>query len=214
MLFASCCDDIVAWGFRGHQEWVLGIFVLLKFDFFSFNTFHVSQIFRQRVEQATPKHSYCIFLTGLCWGSVCWVLYNTLWSMSLMISGYCFVPHCTIVTLLIEDWMSRNETVTEFLRFLLPSFLPHLWLCEIWWGGLVVVVESCGVTDSGPCSFSLSYPVFPLSLNIVNECYMNSLGPASCWKWTLQSVLRATTTTTTTTILHMAPYVEVSSKYK
>ena len=40
-------------------------FVELKFEFFSFNTFDVSQIFWQRVVQTRPKYSYCIFLKGL-----------------------------------------------------------------------------------------------------------------------------------------------------
>ena len=36
----------------------------------------VSQIFWQRVVQTRPKYSYCIFLKGLCWVSVCWILNN------------------------------------------------------------------------------------------------------------------------------------------
>ena len=61
------------------------------------------------------------------------------------------------------------------------------------------MVGSCGGTDSGTYASPPSYPVFPLSLNVVNECCMKSLRPASCWRWTQQSVLRAPTTTTTTT---------------
>ena len=46
----------------------------LKFEFFSFNTFDVSQIFWQRIVQTRLQYSYCIFLKGLCWVSVCWIL--------------------------------------------------------------------------------------------------------------------------------------------
>ena len=38
--------------------------VKLKFEFFSFNTFDVSQIFWQRVVQPKPKYCYCILLKG------------------------------------------------------------------------------------------------------------------------------------------------------
>ena len=76
---ASCCDDI-----DGH----FGLIrkepeksVELKLEFFSFNT-SMSQIFWPRVVQPRPKYSYCIFLKGLCWVSVCRVLNNTLCSMS------------------------------------------------------------------------------------------------------------------------------------
>ena len=60
------------------------------------------------------------------------------------------------------------------------------------------VVGSCGGTDSGTKASAPSFPVFPLSLYLMNECCMRRLRPAFCWKWTYQSVLRATTTTTTT----------------
>ena len=62
--------------------------VELKFEFFSFNTFDVSQIFCQRVVQPGPKHSYCILLKGLCWVSVSWILNNALCSMSWMFSVF------------------------------------------------------------------------------------------------------------------------------
>ena len=39
-----------------------------------------------------------------------------------------------------------------------------------------------------------SYPVFPLSLKVVNKCCMKSPRPAFCWEWTYQSVLRARAT--------------------
>ena len=71
-------------------------FVELKFEFFSFNTFDVSEIFWQRVVQTRPKYSYCIFLKGLCWVSACWILNNTLRSMSWVLCGFYFVPHCVI----------------------------------------------------------------------------------------------------------------------
>ena len=68
----------------------------LKYEFFSFNTFDVFQIFWQRVVQPRPKYSYCIFLKGLCWVSVCWLLNNALCSMFCVFSGFYFVPHCAI----------------------------------------------------------------------------------------------------------------------
>ena len=43
-----------------------------------------------------PKYSYCIFLKGLCWVSVCWILNNALHSMSWAFYGFYFVPHCAI----------------------------------------------------------------------------------------------------------------------
>ena len=91
---ASWCGDIVGrfWLIRNGVEKL----VKLKFEFFSFNTFDVSQLFRQRVVQPRPKHSYCILLKGLCWISVCWMLNNTLWSMSWMFSGFYCVPNCAI----------------------------------------------------------------------------------------------------------------------
>ena len=91
---ASRCGDIVGhfWLIRNELQ----KFVELKFEFFSFNTFDVSQIFWQRVVQPRPKYSYCIFLKGLCWVSDCWILNNALCSMSWVFSGFYFVPHCAI----------------------------------------------------------------------------------------------------------------------
>ena len=43
-------------------------FVDLKFEFFSFNTFDVSQIVWQRVAQPRPKYSYCILLNWIVLG--------------------------------------------------------------------------------------------------------------------------------------------------
>ena len=63
---ASWCGDIVMhfWLIRNGVEKL----VELKFEFFSFNTFDVSQIFRQRVVQPRPKYSCCILLKGCCAG--------------------------------------------------------------------------------------------------------------------------------------------------
>ena len=90
---ASWCDDIV-----GHFWLIMnGIekLVELKFEFLSFNTFDVSQIFWQRVVQPRPKYSYSILLKGLCWVSVCWILNNALCSLPWMFSGI-YVPNCAI----------------------------------------------------------------------------------------------------------------------
>ena len=89
---ASWCGDIVGHFWLVRNE--LQKFVELKFDFLSFNTFDVSQIFWQRVVQPRPKYSYCILLKGLCWVSVCRIL--TLCSMSWMFFGFYCVPHCAI----------------------------------------------------------------------------------------------------------------------
>ena len=71
---ASCCDDMVGkfWLIRNELQ----KFVEIKFEFFSLNTFDVSQIFWQRVVQLRPKYSYCIFSKGLWRVSVCWILNN------------------------------------------------------------------------------------------------------------------------------------------
>ena len=61
---------------------------------FSVLTLDVSPIFWQRVVQPRPKYSYCIFLKGLCWVSVCWVMNNSQCSISGMFSTFYFVPHC------------------------------------------------------------------------------------------------------------------------
>ena len=65
--------------------------------------------------------------------------------------------------------MSMNESVTEFLRIFLPSFFPHLLLCKSW--------EGSGGTDSSTSVSSPSCPVFPLSLNVVNECCTERFRP-------------------------------------
>ena len=91
---ASWCGDIV--GHFGLIRNELQIFVELKFEFLSFNTFDVSQIFWQRVVEPRPKYSYCILLKGLCWVSICWIQNNALCSMSWVFSGFYFVPHCAI----------------------------------------------------------------------------------------------------------------------
>ena len=91
---ASWRGDIVGYFWLIRNE--LQKFVRLKVEFFSFNTFNVSQIFWQWVIQTRPKYSYCIFLKGLCWVSVCWILNNPLCSMSLVFSGFYFVNQCAI----------------------------------------------------------------------------------------------------------------------
>ena len=83
---ASWCGDIVGhfWLIRNELQKLDE----LKFEFFSFNTFDVSQIFWQPVVQPRPKYSYCIFLKGLCWVSVCCILNNVLCSMSCVFSAW------------------------------------------------------------------------------------------------------------------------------
>ena len=91
---AYLCGDIVGhfWLIRNELQKL----VELKFEFFSFNTVDVSQIFWQRVVQTGPKYSYFILLKGLCWVYICWIPNNALCSMSWMFSGFYGVPHCAI----------------------------------------------------------------------------------------------------------------------
>ena len=68
-------DAVASWcgAIAGHFFFIMNElqkFVELKFEFISFNTFDVSQIFWQRVVQTRPRYSYCILLKGLCWVSV------------------------------------------------------------------------------------------------------------------------------------------------
>ena len=41
-----------------------------------------------------PKYIYCIFLKGLCWVSICWILNNALCSMSWMFWFLLCAPLC------------------------------------------------------------------------------------------------------------------------
>ena len=47
----------------------------------------------------------------------------------------------------------------------------------------MVVVGSCGGTKKSTSASPSSYPVFPPFLNVINECFMKNLRPASCWKF-------------------------------
>ena len=90
----SWCGDIVGnfWLIRNELQ----KFVEFKFELFSVNTFDVFQIFWQWVVRTRPKYRYWIFLKGLCWVSVCWIVNNALCSMSWVFSGFYLVPHCGI----------------------------------------------------------------------------------------------------------------------
>ena len=66
----GCCCFLMRWHrwvFLAHYRNELEKFAKLKFEFFCFNTFDVSQIFWQRFVQTRPKYSYCFFLKGLCY---------------------------------------------------------------------------------------------------------------------------------------------------
>ena len=89
----SWCGDIVGHFWLITQWWAPEICLA---QIYNLNTFDVSQIFWQRVIQTRPKYSYCIFLKGLFWVSVCWILNNAMCSMSWVFSGFYFVPHCAI----------------------------------------------------------------------------------------------------------------------
>ena len=60
--------------------------------------------------------------------------------------------------------MSMSESVTEFSEVLPPPTSSSVRVRG------VVVVFSSGGTDSGTQASTPSSPVFPLSLNVVNEC--------------------------------------------
>ena len=66
--------------------------------------------------------------------------------------------------------MSMSESVTEFSEVLPPFFPPPTFSSVRMWGGVVVVVGSCVATDSDTQASTPLSPVFPLSLNVVNEC--------------------------------------------
>ena len=57
-LWTHHCESICTKYFSQCRKGVEKL-VELKFEFFSFNTFDVSQIFWQRVVQPRPKYSYC-----------------------------------------------------------------------------------------------------------------------------------------------------------
>ena len=66
--------------------------------------------------------------------------------------------------------------MTEFSEVVL-LFFPHPTSSSVRVVELVVVVGSCGGTDSGPYKLlPLSYHVFPLTLNVVNECARKASG--------------------------------------
>ena len=56
---------------------------------------------------------------------------------------------------------------------------PNLLLCKSWVGS-GGTVGCCWGTDSGTSASPPSYPVFPLSMNVMNECCMKSIKPRLC----------------------------------
>ena len=58
----------------------------------------------------------------------------------------------------------------------LPNFFLHITSSSEIVGGVVVVVGSCSGTDRGTQASPPFYPVFLLSLNVVNECCMKTSG--------------------------------------
>ena len=112
------------------------------------------------------------------------VLLSVIWSIVNIITLY--ISHVNFKALhaagnafhklLIEIWMSMNESVTECLRFFLPTFLPPS-SCSVRAGGWrVVVVGGFDGTDSPTSTSPPSYPVFPLSMNVVNQYCVKSSG--------------------------------------
>ena len=64
--------------------------------------------------------------------------------------------------------MCLSVSATEFSE-VLPPFFPPPTFSSVKVGGVVVVVGGGGGTDSGIQASIQSSPVFPLSLNVVNE---------------------------------------------
>ena len=82
--------------------------------------------------------------------------------------------------------VNEHEWECDWLSAVLPSYFPPPTSCSVTVGRVMVLVGicSCGGTDSGAYASPPSYPAYLLSLNVVNECCMKSLRPASCWKLT------------------------------
>ena len=94
--------------------------------------------------------------------------------------------------------MNEHEWKCDWVSKVLPYFSP-LTFCSLWVEGIVVVGSRAG-TDSGTYASPPSYPVFLLSLNVVNECCVKASGqllpgngPTVC----PESSYYTTTTTTT-----------------
>ena len=64
--------------------------------------------------------------------------------------------------------MRVSVSVTEFSE-VLPPFFPPPTFSSVRVAGVVVVVGCCGGIDIGTQAFTPPSPVFPLSLNVVNE---------------------------------------------
>ena len=77
------------WSFWGDQGWVPEI-CLARILIFQFYHFRCPLDFRQRVVQAKPRQSYCIFSIILCWVSDWYSI--TQCSMPRMFSGFYSVP--------------------------------------------------------------------------------------------------------------------------
>ena len=106
-----------------------------------------------------------------------------------MLSSECelYISHGnfkTMHSLITGRELNEHEWECDWVSEVLPALFPppHPLLCKSW--GVVAVVGSCGGTDSGTSTSPPSYPVFPISLNVMNKYCAKSLRPASCWKWT------------------------------
>ena len=74
-----------------------------------------------------PEHSYCIFLKGLNWVSVCWVPFNTLRSMSWMVS-VCYL--CVRVGNDVSEWFPVNVGSRQ-------DCVMYPWLFHVYMDGVV-----------------------------------------------------------------------------
>ena len=97
--------------------------------------------------------------------------------------------------------LNEHEWECDWVFWCSSSLLssPNLFICKSW--GVVVVVGSCGGTDSGTQASTSSSPIFPLPLNVLSECawkasgqHFAGSGPYSLF-WELRAIFRAQITT-------------------
>ena len=112
-----CFMTLRSFAFRPHRGCATEI-CWAPFRVYQFNKSRVSWKFRQRVVQTSQKYGYFIFLEGLCWFPVCWVLHSTLCSihssMSWVGSCFYFVKFYTINSShhLLSYFLNTNNYVT------------------------------------------------------------------------------------------------------
>ena len=116
---------------------------------------------------ATPEMGWLERMNGHC-------------SRNAVLSGGTLRPYMRLVmpSQITGQELNEHEWECDYVSEVLPLFFPHPTSC-------FVRVGREGGSDGGGTSASPpSYPDFPLSLNVVNECCMRSLRPVSWREWT------------------------------